>query len=349
MLKVAAAACLLAGSAGAMELTPVSCAPQTYAAEALRYEMEGTVLLAFALDKDGSPVDPQLRQTSGYGLLDREAIHHISRCKFAATGAAPGTPHTATVVWRLPEARAEVKPRLLPATCLNTPRVFAPVKAGKGGDHLTLRTQVWPDGQPFTAKVERSSSDAEVDALAVDYLEHCRFSPALRAGQPVQGAVLVTVPLDRTQFDEEAVRRLYENLSANMRLQKEHKVAHILYADESAARKGIQALQTGARFGALARQDSLDKASGKVDGELGWITRLDATPAFAAALQAQTAPGLIEHPVKTSFGWHVILSEAIRPVTPPAYEAVRERLRSRLIRETDVVVQAPPAPLSSRQ
>lgn len=343
MLRQALALVLLTGSAQAAELVPASCGPQTYTPEALRYEMEGTVGLEFSLDKDGKPVAPQLRQASGYALLDRDAIRYISSCKFALPDAPAGAMHTATVVWSLPEGRPDVAPRLLPQSCQNKYRIFTQAAAANGSDYLTVRAQVWPDGRPYTAKVEHASGEAEVDTLAVSYLEDCRFQPALRNGQPTRGAVLLTLPLDRAAFGEAKVRHLYDRIIARLALENDYKVAHILYAEEQAARTAIAAIQAGTPFGALARRESLDKPSGKVDGELGWINPNVMVAEFSTALKASTAAGLIDRPVKTAFGWHVVSVEAIRPTTTPSYDALRERLRRQLMRETDIVVQAPPA------
>jgi TonB family protein len=343
MLKPVLVATLLTGSAQAAEIVPLSCAPQIYTPEALRYEMEGSVKLELALDKDGTPITPTLLRGSGYALLDRNAINHVSSCKFPAAEHPAGVRHTSTVVWRLPEGRSEVVSRFLPQTCLNKYKIFTPAGLSINNDYLTIRTQVWPDGRPYTAKVEHSSGEPEVDTLAVNYLENCRFDPALRNGQAAHGAVLLTVQLDRTVFDEAKVHSFYDSIIAGIGRQNEYKVAHILYASEDAARIAIATLRDGAHFGPLAKLESLDKASGKVDGELGWVLADQMVPTFSSSLKAQKIAGMIDRPVHTALGWHVVLVEDIRTITPPTYDALRNHLRSRLIRETNITVQVPPA------
>lgn len=345
MLKSAALALALSISAQAVELTPIACAPQTYTPEALRYEMEGSVQVAFSLGQNGEPVEPKVLQTSAYSLLNRDALAHARTCRFAVTEPA-GTLHTMTVKWQLPQGRPQIAPQFLPQTCLHKYKVLTPAKPGAEQDSLTVRMQIWSDGSAYTPKVEHSSNDPDLDKLAEHYVENCRFEPALRDGKPVQSATLLTLSVDRAVYSEAKMRGLYDRLAARMAQNKDVKVAHILYASEAAALEAIAALRNGQAFGQLAKQQSLDKASGKVDGELGWVRPSDMVASFSAALQAQEQPGLIAKPVHTQFGWHVVQVWDFRPASVPPYEAVSDHLRLALLKETETVVQSPPATAS---
>lgn len=342
MLSRLVPALFVAASAQAAELPPSSCPAPGYTPEMLRYEMDGAVKLAFALDKDGVPGDVRVLQASDYGLLDQAAIQQVRACRFAGVNAPASTLQTMTMTWRLPDGRPDVAPRFLPNTCLSRYKIFAPGKQANTVDYLTLRTQVWPDGQPYTAKVEHGSGDKDVDALAVSYVEQCRFVPAQRGHESFRGAALIKLPYDRGVLSEANLRATYEARATAIARQNQYRVAHILYANEDAATKALVAIQAGTPFGTVARRDSLDKPSGKVDGELGWINPSQMVPEFAGALRTQDTPGLVGKPVHTAFGWHLILVEDVRPATPPSYEAVRDLLRSRLMKETDIVVQSPP-------
>lgn len=331
------------------ELAPRACAPQQYTPEALRYEMEGSVRLVFSLDADGKPVDPRVEQASGYALLDRDAIAHLNGCRFpAGAGAVTGIRHAMTVRWQLPQGRPEVAPALVPDSCARRYKALSPGVPATGGDVLTVRMQVWPDGRAFTPKIERSSGEPEIDRLAEALVEHCRYTPAMRNGRPVQGAMLLPVQVNRATFAEAQVRASYERIVTRIAQKPDVKIAHILYAEESAARAAIAAIRAGAAFGTLARRDSLDTASGQVDGELGWVRPDGMVEALALALQAQKQPGLIADPVPTKLGWHVLRVDSIRPATAPLYAAVKDRLRSMLIVEeatpTPSVHITPPVP-----
>lgn len=118
----------------------------------------------------------------------------------------------------------------------------------------------------------------------------------------------------------------------------EARVRHILFsipqgqdgaAQERRARATLVELQAGADFGALARERSDDPGSAQDGGRLpGWTLQTDRNldPSFAGGVQAATV-GEVTDPVRSSFGWHLILVEARR--TQP-FRAVRDTLREQL-------------------
>ncbi len=65
-----------------------------YPRAAIRRGMEGTVELAVYVDSTGSPVNIEIRQSSGYNILDREAVIAVWKWKFKpayrGTVAVPG-------------------------------------------------------------------------------------------------------------------------------------------------------------------------------------------------------------------------------------------------------------------
>lgn len=337
----AAAVLALAAPAQGAEVSLAHCGAPAYSAEALRYEMEGTTGLDFSLTAQGLPAEIRVAASSGYAMLDAASVALLANCRFPAP-AAEGPRQAGSVRWQLPAGGADVKPVLQPHSCTRRYQVLAPAPAG-AAPALLVRVQVWPDGSAYTPKIEMTSGEAEADALALAVVEHCRFAPAVRAGQPVHGAALVAFALDREAIGEDSVRAEYERIGAELARQKEFKVAHILFASEPEASAALRELQGGAPFGAMARARSLDKASGKVDGELGWVKPADFVAPFGAALRAHEEAGLLPAPVHTVFGWHLIVVRETRALSVPAYEQVRERVRSKLISQPERVVQAPPA------
>jgi foldase protein PrsA len=83
-------------------------------------------------------------------------------------------------------------------------------------------------------------------------------------------------------------------------------VAHILVRDQATAQKLIDQLKTGASFATLAKQNSTDTGSAQQGGNLGCLAPSEFVTEFQNAADAaplKTAVG----PVKTQFGYHVIL------------------------------------------
>lgn len=105
---------------------------------------------------------------------------------------------------------------------------------------------------------------------------------------------------------------------------EEYHARHILVATQPFAQKIVERLQKGEKFEDLARAESMD-SSGKSGGDLGWIG-LDRVPEFSAAI-ASLKPGEYTHtPIQTQYGWHVIQLIATRPLAPPPYDQVKQRL-----------------------
>ena len=72
-------------------------------------------------------------------------------------------------------------------------------------------------------------------------------------------------------------------------------------------------LHNGANFAELAKRESMDLESAKLGGELGWQRRGSGfIPEFEAAMFA-LSPGQVSPPVKTVFGYHLILVDGVRP------------------------------------
>ncbi|KAL2920022.1 Peptidyl-prolyl cis-trans isomerase pin4 [Polyrhizophydium stewartii] len=89
-------------------------------------------------------------------------------------------------------------------------------------------------------------------------------------------------------------------------------VRHILCEKHSRALEALEKLQDGVSFDTVAREYSEDKA--KAGGSLGWMTRGSMVGAFQdAAFQLQPSsvsrPVYTNPPVKTQFGYHIIMVE----------------------------------------
>lgn len=98
----------------------------------------------------------------------------------------------------------------------------------------------------------------------------------------------------------------------------ENKVRHILIkidpmTTEKQAKAKIESLRkqitNGASFATVAKKYSDDPGSASKGGELGWVVDSDLVPAFAKAMDSLKVNQLSQ-PVKTQFGWHLILVEA---------------------------------------
>jgi peptidyl-prolyl cis-trans isomerase C len=124
---------------------------------------------------------------------------------------------------------------------------------------------------------------------------------------------------------EEAIQQEYEQIIAAQEGKKEYKARHILVDSQEQASSIIENLNEGGDFAALAAEYSSDSTKAK-GGELGWVGSDVVPPDFTAALAGLEKGKYTEQPVQTSYGWHVIMLEDSRDVTPPALEEMRPQL-----------------------
>ena len=107
---------------------------------------------------------------------------------------------------------------------------------------------------------------------------------------------------------------------------EEFKASHILVKDEQQAKGVIAQLGKGAKFEELAKKLSTDEGSKKQGGDLSWFTPDKMVKPFSDAVAGLKKGEYTKTPVQTQFGWHVIRLDDTRPLAPPVYDAVKDRL-----------------------
>ena len=91
----------------------------------------------------------------------------------------------------------------------------------------------------------------------------------------------------------------------------QYKARHILVNTEAEAKQIIEQLNQGGDFAALAKKHSTGP-SGPRGGDLGWFAASGMGEPFADEGRALKVGAFSQKPVKTQFGWHVVLVEEIR-------------------------------------
>ena len=105
----------------------------------------------------------------------------------------------------------------------------------------------------------------------------------------------------------------------------EYKTRHILAKNEDDAKAIIANLKKSAKFEELAKQ-SIDPGSKDNGGDLGWASAGNFVKPFSEGLTSLSKGKYTETPVKTEFGYHVILLEDSRPLSVPPFEEIKPRL-----------------------
>jgi len=129
---------------------------------------------------------------------------------------------------------------------------------------------------------------------------------------------------------DEAVKAAYDRIKGTI-TGNEYQARHILVDKESEAKEIIAKLKKDpGAFAKLAIERSKDEGSKDRGGDLGWFDLKRMDPAFGAAVSKLEKGTFTEEPVKTQFGYHVILLEDVKPIEAPPIEDVKTQLTQQI-------------------
>ncbi|WP_079476935.1 peptidylprolyl isomerase [Marinococcus halophilus] len=104
--------------------------------------------------------------------------------------------------------------------------------------------------------------------------------------------------------------------------------SHILVDSEEKANEIIKKLEEGADFAELAKEKSIDTASGESGGELGYFGKGEMTEAFEEAAFNMETDSISEEPVETEHGFHVINVTGKKESYKELKDDIRETLQA---------------------
>jgi peptidyl-prolyl cis-trans isomerase C len=127
---------------------------------------------------------------------------------------------------------------------------------------------------------------------------------------------------------EETIQAAYDAKYKEAVPTLEYHASHILVDTEEKAAELLTQIQGGAAFAEVAKANSTD-GSAASGGDLGWFgTGAMVKPFEDAVLAAKV--GEVAGPIKTDFGWHLILVTETRNSAAPALADVREEIGAEL-------------------
>jgi len=147
---------------------------------------------------------------------------------------------------------------------------------------------------------------------------------------------------------DEALHAVYNDAVKQMGNEEEVHARHILFRvadwkDEKAAKDAeakakavIERLKKGEDFTKLANELTEDPSGKKDGGDLGYFTKEQMVPEFAEVAFKLDKGKYSEAPVKTQFGWHVILVEDKRKKAAPPFDQVKPQLERFVVRKAQM-------------
>jgi peptidyl-prolyl cis-trans isomerase C len=137
----------------------------------------------------------------------------------------------------------------------------------------------------------------------------------------------------KTAITDAAIKTRYDQFVAALPKQQEVKARHILVEQEQEAKDIVAQLDGGADFSAIAKEKSKDPGSGSQGGDVGYFVAGQMVPEFSAAAFALEKGQYTKTPVKSQFGWHVIIADDKRDKAPPSLEEARGTIEQILSNE----------------
>jgi len=137
--------------------------------------------------------------------------------------------------------------------------------------------------------------------------------------------------------DEQALRRLYDEIKDTLGMNEQRRVAHILVnvdtpdKEQAALEKATKIrseLDAGADFTELAKKYSDDSGSAAQGGDLGTIEKGVLDPAFEDVAMALKKTE-VSQPVRTSSGYHLIKLTELKPGDIKTFDQARDELEVR--------------------
>ncbi len=110
----------------------------------------------------------------------------------------------------------------------------------------------------------------------------------------------------KAKVSDQEIKDYYEKNKGDFVIAKEIRASHILVKSEEEAQKVLERLKKGEKFETIAREVSIDAASAKNGGDLGFFKKGQMVPEFERGAAMLKVGETSSAPVKTPFGFHII-------------------------------------------
>lgn len=135
---------------------------------------------------------------------------------------------------------------------------------------------------------------------------------------------------DKVKIDDAEVRAFYDNNEGKFTIGTKIRASHILVKSEEEAKGILDKISKGESFEAVAKKNSLDKASAAKGGDLGYFGSGQMVPEFEQAA-IRLKPGEVSEPVRTRFGYHIIRLADVKKGELASFDQSRDAIRKELV------------------
>ena len=132
-----------------------------------------------------------------------------------------------------------------------------------------------------------------------------------------------------SKITDQDVLNEYNRIVDSLKGKEERKIKHILVENEDEINRVRRSVMRTGNFEKIAQEKSIDKASARNGGDLGYVLKEELVPEFGD-MAFILKVGEISKPVKTQYGWHIIKVEDVRPAQFLPFDQVKENIKSNL-------------------
>lgn len=208
---------------------------------------------------------------------------------------------------------------------------FAPMLRGQDFKNLPDQQQKGLINEYIVQKLlieDAKKQNLEKDALYKQELDRAKEGILLKVYQEKL--------FDTIKIDPSKVQAFYDQNKNEFVRPARVQARHILVKTEkeakdiiaSLAKLGGKALED--KFSEIAKEKSLDQSSAAQGGEVGWFEQNTVVKPFADAAFSLKNGEVTKTPVRTDFGYHVILRENYQPREQLKFDEVKKNIESRL-------------------
>ncbi|MCU0899700.1 MAG: peptidylprolyl isomerase [Cypionkella sp.] len=196
-------------------------------------------------------------------------------------------------------------------------------------ESLPQQYQALPDDVLFKGILDQLIQQTALEQSITEVAKRDRLALENERRGYLSGVAIQSVI--ETAVTDEALQAAYDARFKDAAPATEYNAAHILVDSEEKANELKAQLDGGADFAELAKANSTDTGSGANGGDLGWFGLGMMVKPFEDAVIA-AEPGKVTAPVKSDFGYHLILVKETRVAAAPTLEETRDELAAEIER-----------------
>jgi peptidyl-prolyl cis-trans isomerase C len=148
----------------------------------------------------------------------------------------------------------------------------------------------------------------------------------------LEARLMATRFLEKNQATEAEMKAVYDQNLPRLGGQQQFKAKNILVNTKEEADVVIKQLQQGKKFADLAKERA-NGPTGPNGGDLGWFTADTMVQPVVEAAKAMKVGTFSTEPIKSEFGYHVLLLEDERTQDAPTFDSMRSDLKTAVERD----------------